>query len=75
MLGRRFRFAAGERIHTEHSHKYDIEGFQVLAQRAGWQPQSVWTDAERLFSVHVLSADLIASGCPVAAANCAKSAP
>ena len=57
VLGRRFRFKAGERIHTEHSHKYDIEGFQVLAQRSGWQPKSVWTDAERLFSVHVLSAD------------------
>jgi len=56
VLGRRFHFKAGERIHTEHSHKYDIEGFQVLAQRSGWLPQSVWTDAERLFSVHVLSA-------------------
>ena len=38
VLGHRFHFAAGERIHTEHSHKYDIEGFQVLAQRAGWLP-------------------------------------
>ncbi len=56
VLGRRFRFKAGERIHTEHSHKYDVEGFQALAQRSGWQPASVWTDAERLFSVHVLSA-------------------
>ena len=36
--GRRFHFAAGERIHTEHSHKYDVEGFQVLAQHAGWLP-------------------------------------
>ena len=56
ILGRRFRFAAGERIHTEHSHKYDVEGFRALARRAGWQPQDMWTDAERLFSVHVLSA-------------------
>lgn len=56
ILGRRFHFAAGERIHTEHSHKYDIDGFHALAQRAGWRPESVWTDAERLFSVHVLSA-------------------
>ena len=46
----------GERIHTEHSHKYDVDGFQALARRAGWSPQVVWTDAERLFSVHVLSA-------------------
>ena len=56
VLGQHFRFAAGERIHTEHSHKYDVDGFQPMAQRAGWWPQVVWTDAERLFSVHVLSA-------------------
>jgi dimethylhistidine N-methyltransferase len=56
VLGHRFRFAAGERVHTEHSHKYDIDGFQALAESAGWQPQAVWTDPERLFSVHVLSA-------------------
>jgi dimethylhistidine N-methyltransferase len=56
ILGRRFHFAAGERIHTEHSHKYDIDGFHALAQHAGWRPDSVWTDAEGLFSVHVLSA-------------------
>jgi dimethylhistidine N-methyltransferase len=56
LLGRRFRFAAGERIHTEHSHKYDIEGFRALARRGGWQPAAVWTDPEALFSVHVLTA-------------------
>lgn len=56
LFGRRFRFTAGERIHTEHSHKYDIEGFRGLVQRAGWQPQACWTDAEHLFSVHVLAA-------------------
>ena len=54
LLGRRFHFAAGERVHTEHSHKYDIEGFQALAARAGWRPVQVWTDRDRLFSVHVL---------------------
>ncbi len=54
--GRRFRFAAGERIHTEHSHKYDVEGFHALAGEAGWQPLTVWTDPEKLFSVHVLEA-------------------
>lgn len=56
VAGHRFRFKAGERIHTEHSHKYDIDGFRALARRAGWCPQTVWTDAERLFSVHVLAA-------------------
>jgi dimethylhistidine N-methyltransferase len=56
VLGHRFRFAVGERIHTEHSHKYDVDGFQAMAKRAGWWPQVVWTDDERLFSVHVLVA-------------------
>lgn len=56
VLGRRFRLAVGERIHTEHSHKYDREGFRDLVRHAGWQPQSVWTDADGLFSVHVISA-------------------
>jgi len=56
VLGHRFRFAAGERVHTEHSHKYDVDGFQALAQRSGWRPVEVWADAERLFSVHVLAA-------------------
>jgi len=52
--GRRFRFAVGERIHTEYSHKYDIDGFHALAARAGWGPVEVWTDSDRLFSVHML---------------------
>jgi L-histidine Nalpha-methyltransferase len=54
--GRRFRFAAGERIHTEHSHKYDVAGFHALAAKAGWQPLTVWTDPQQLFSVHILEA-------------------
>ena len=56
VLGRRIAFAAGERIHTEHSHKYDIAGFHALAAKSGWQALKVWTDAEALFSVHVLEA-------------------
>ena len=56
VCGRRFGFLEGERIHTEHSHKYDIEGFHTLAGEAGWGPQAVWVDPERLFSVHVLVA-------------------
>jgi dimethylhistidine N-methyltransferase len=52
---RRFRFKAGERIHTENSYKYSIDQFQHLARSAGWLPDRVWTDDERLFSVHELS--------------------
>lgn len=41
----------GETIHTENSYKYQIEEFQGLAQGAGWQSNSVWTDPDRLFSL------------------------
>ena len=41
VLGRRFHFAVGERIHTEHSHKYDIEGFQALASVPAGGPKRV----------------------------------
>ena len=52
--GTRFDFAAGEPVHTEDSHKYTIESFREMAARAGFSPRAVWTDDERLFSVHWL---------------------
>ena len=54
LYGQSVAFAAGEAIHTEDSHKYGIEGFRELAARAGFSPRAVWTDAERLFSIHWL---------------------
>ncbi|MBU1212937.1 MAG: L-histidine N(alpha)-methyltransferase [Alphaproteobacteria bacterium] len=54
VLGHDIAFEKGERIHTEHSHKYDIAGFQNLAIRAGWTPQRVWSDNAKLFSIHEL---------------------
>lgn len=54
--GHSFRFAAGESIHTEDSHKYTVEGFQALCVEAGWRSQAVWTDADNLFSIHFLRA-------------------
>ena len=50
--GRRFNFAAGERIHTENSYKYAIDEFHALARRAGFAPVHTWTDQHDLFSVH-----------------------
>ncbi len=47
-------FAAGETIHTENSYKHTIEGFRALAATAGWQPLTVWTDPDALFSLHLL---------------------
>lgn len=50
--GRSFSFGAGERIHTEYSHKYDIEEFQALGRAAGFEAKTVWSDPEDLFSVY-----------------------
>ena len=56
LAGRRFEFAPGERIHTENSCKYGSEEFSALAVAAGFRPQAVWIDPQRLFSVHLLRA-------------------
>jgi dimethylhistidine N-methyltransferase len=54
-IGRdRFAFRKDEAIHTENSHKYTIAQFQDLAREAGYTPQNVWTDGDKLFSVHLI---------------------
>ncbi|HKP04687.1 MAG TPA: L-histidine N(alpha)-methyltransferase [Chthoniobacterales bacterium] len=57
--GREFRFARGEKIVTEFSYKYTLEGFTRLAVSAGFREASrVWTDPERRFAVfHFAVAD------------------
>jgi dimethylhistidine N-methyltransferase len=56
VCGERFTLQEGESIHTENSYKFTVDGLRALAQRAGFRPGPVWTDAERLFSVHWLQA-------------------
>lgn len=53
--GRRFEFARGESICTEHSYKFTIDGFADLAARAGWSLERAWTDDEGLFAVLLLA--------------------
>ncbi|HJS04411.1 MAG TPA: L-histidine N(alpha)-methyltransferase [Variovorax sp.] len=52
--GQRFDFEEGETIHTENSYKFTAPGLHALAVKAGLRPTAVWTDPERLFSVHWL---------------------
>ena len=56
---REFRFERGEKIVTEFSYKYTLEGFTRLAVSAGFREASrVWTDPERRFAVfHFAVAD------------------
>jgi dimethylhistidine N-methyltransferase len=49
--GRSFRFAAGENLLTEYSHKYTLEQFRGMAKRAGFEVHTVWTDPQQFFSV------------------------
>jgi len=53
--GRSFDFALGDTLHTENSHKFRVAGFRALAERAGYRPEAVWCDANKLFSVHWLA--------------------
>jgi len=54
--GECYEFDEGETLHTEHSHKFTLEGLRVLATQAGFRPGPVWLDEDRLFSVHWLHA-------------------
>lgn len=58
--GERFEFAEGETLHTENSQKFTVDDLRALAVRAGFTPKAVWTDADRLFSVHWLQAPVAA---------------
>jgi dimethylhistidine N-methyltransferase len=54
--GHAFDFRAGETIHTENSYKYAVDDFHRVAGGAGWRALRHWTDADDLFSIHLLAA-------------------
>jgi dimethylhistidine N-methyltransferase len=45
------RFAAGDRLHTESSYKYTVEGFSSLLQESGFARSRCWVDSESWFAV------------------------
>jgi len=45
------RFAAGDRIHTENSCKYTLDGFGALLEEAGFAVPDRWTDENGWFAV------------------------
>lgn len=49
--GHERRFQAGERIHTECSYKYTVEGMTALLRQAGFQHIQYWTDPNSWFAV------------------------
>jgi dimethylhistidine N-methyltransferase len=48
---RQFDFATGEQILTEYSYKHTPAGFALLAQKAGFHFEKLWTDHRRWFGV------------------------
>jgi dimethylhistidine N-methyltransferase len=54
LAGESVEFAAGERLVTEHCHKYSAESFASQAKIAGWTPRRSWRDARGYFSVQYL---------------------
>lgn len=49
--GQAFRFAQGQSIHTENSHKYGRRGARVLLLAGGWTPIGEWEDEDGDFSI------------------------
>ena len=50
-------FEAGERIHTENSCKYTVDGFAALLRQAGFAEARHWTDERGWFAVFWARAD------------------
>ncbi len=45
------RIVSGERVLTEHSHKYALESFNALSAQVGFRAAAHWTDADERFAV------------------------
>ena len=51
VAGEGFHMAAGETIHTENSHKYDLRGLRLLLRAGGWTPVVDYSDADDWFTL------------------------
>ncbi|HEX8773385.1 MAG TPA: L-histidine N(alpha)-methyltransferase [Pyrinomonadaceae bacterium] len=49
-------FDEGERIHTENSYKYDLEGLSRLATATGFERTRTWLDSDERFSSNLFMA-------------------
>ncbi len=53
--GKCIAVAAGERIHTEYSHKFDTPMLETLASDTGFTLEASWQDSRRYFSVYLFA--------------------
>jgi L-histidine N-alpha-methyltransferase len=56
-LQQTFDFSLGERIHTESSHKYTLEGVRRLGEDAGFRWVKNWSDSQQRFCDALFIAD------------------
>jgi dimethylhistidine N-methyltransferase len=54
IAGEVITFGPGERLVTEHCHKYTPDAFAAQAQAAGWEARRTWTDERGYFNVQYL---------------------
>jgi dimethylhistidine N-methyltransferase len=52
-LGLTVRFARGELLHTENSHKFTGDGVRALLAEAGFALETSWSDRQRWFALHL----------------------
>lgn len=50
-LDRSFKFAPGERVHTENSYKFTAKSIAAMMRKGGFRMEKSWTDSNRWFSV------------------------
>jgi dimethylhistidine N-methyltransferase len=55
VAGIAYTFEKGETIHTENSHKYTLNGFSALCEKAQWRVERIMTDPDHMFGVFVLT--------------------
>ena len=51
VAGAGFAMQAGESIHTENSHKYDLRGLRLLLRAGSWTPIADFSDANQWFTL------------------------
>jgi L-histidine Nalpha-methyltransferase len=56
-LDMKIHFREGERLHTENSCKYDLEGLSHLAQETGYRRARTWLDRQERFSSNLFIAE------------------
>ena len=57
VAGEAFRFAKGQTIHTENSHKYGARDARLLLHAGGWEVVREWTDPEDQFALILAQAE------------------